>query len=381
MFQKKYTPLSLSLISSHTIDLKHVYSFTVMTSTGDVILWGEGPRRFLEGIRGNPCAFHIYNNTSAGWSKQKSVGALCKHSLINMLPVAIEQQGELLAVSCAECSKIRLYNITSGETKTAFTNNDDKKLGHMCHGEKGSMFVAYVQLPQDYKVLELGCTTTEFFSLKTYKTGISMRQEPPDISYIPTCKLIVVCSKRPSKMIRAIPHDHNEEPRTSLSSAEDAVDGPEGKANENAVTWQHRYAYHSELENAGKGCSPSAIHFSPKHDRLIVGDMLNGRLLVFNPEDGTHLQTIPVDSPGWVEQICPYDLKWFHTSPPNSISMLNRIFCGGVSSSNSKKTDTSISAPQNVKVKHCESGQYIAMWLDNPYSTNNKQTVSFFSLN
>ena len=140
--------MSLSLISSHTIDLKHVYSFTVMASTGDVILWGEGTRRFLEGIRGNPCAFHIYSNTSEGWSKRKTVRALCKHSLINMLPVVIEHQGELLAVSCAECSKIRLYDGTSGETKTAFTNNDDKKLGHMCYGEQGSMFVAYVQPPQ-----------------------------------------------------------------------------------------------------------------------------------------------------------------------------------------------------------------------------------------
>ena len=338
----------------------------------------------FEGIRGNPCAFHIYNNTSDGWLKQRTVGALCKHSLINMLPVTIEHKGELLAVSCAECHIIRLHDIATSETTVAFNDNDDKALGHMCHGETGSLYVAYKRPPQDYKILELGCSTTKFRAMKTYKTGISMRQEPPHISYIPSCQLIVTCSNRPSKMIRAIACTDDEKQRKSISCSgtddDDADKASDDNPSDQIATWQHWYAYHTELRDCGDDdgdLSPSSLHFSAHNDRLIAGDMLHNRLMVMDPVDGTHLQTIALPTPGWVEEICPYDLKWYRISPENHPSFLNRVLCGGGSSSQTQAKNTE--APSS-NVKQPDTSNSIAVWLDNPYSATQKQTVSFFTI-
>ena len=149
-----------------------------------------------------------------------------------MLPVTIEHKGELLAVSCAECNMIRLHDNTTCKTVVAFNDNDDKAVGHMCHAEKGLLYVVYKQPPQDYKILELGCSTTKFQAVKTYKTGISVWQEPPHISYIPSCKLIVTCSNRPSKMIKAIPCKDDEKPRKSLLCSESEGEEDGKKCNE-----------------------------------------------------------------------------------------------------------------------------------------------------
>ncbi len=130
--------LSLDLGSIYRTDIKHVYSFTVTPSNGDIILWGEAPQGFFKGLRSNPCSFHIYANTAEGLVKRKTVGALCKHAVVHMLPVQIAQQGELLAVSCAECHVIRLHDLEKGDTTTAFNDNDEKMPGFMCHGKSRS---------------------------------------------------------------------------------------------------------------------------------------------------------------------------------------------------------------------------------------------------
>lgn len=73
-------------------------------------------------------------------------------------------------------------------------------------GVAGIIYVAY-GLPQgDYKILELDTSTTKFHSLRTYDTGISVRQETPSICYAPAPhNLVIVCYNRPAKMIRALP--------------------------------------------------------------------------------------------------------------------------------------------------------------------------------
>ena len=81
-----------------------------------------------------------------GWTRLKKVPGFCEHEGIALLAVSEVQ----VAVSCADCKKIRLYDTTSGDTTTVFESSFFKPK-QMCYAEaKTILFTTQpqkIQLP------------------------------------------------------------------------------------------------------------------------------------------------------------------------------------------------------------------------------------------
>ena len=126
----------------------------------------------------------------------------------------------------------------------------------MCHGEKGRIYV--VSMVDNCPVIQLDCTSVPFTVTKKISTGL---ENYNDVFYIPSHKAITICHHRVS-MLRTI----STESKKILWETKGAVDG---------ARWQ-----------------PSVITHAQKYERLIVND--GGRLIVLDPRDGSHLQTLPL---------------------------------------------------------------------------------------
>ena len=126
--------------------------FTVMSS-GQVVVWGKTSDEA-------EAAFHIYNQTSAGWKKVKQIKRLCEHDGGDILFINVNNK-EQLAVSCKWCETIKQYNLDTLDVTTAF-HDPQYYPGSMCHGENGKLYVAHMVEGGDTPVLELDCTTLPF---------------------------------------------------------------------------------------------------------------------------------------------------------------------------------------------------------------------------
>ena len=85
-----------------------------MPETGQVVIWGKT-------AKADSPALHIYNFSFDTWRKERIQSGLCEHTHdISILPVTVQQQQQLLAVSCFHCNKIRLYNMKTRLVITAF---------------------------------------------------------------------------------------------------------------------------------------------------------------------------------------------------------------------------------------------------------------------
>ena len=138
----------------------------------------------------------------------------------------------------------------------------------MCHGEKGRIYV--VSMVENCPVLQLDCTTVPFNVTKKISTGM---ENYNDVFFVPSQKAIVICFHRLSTL-RAI----STETKKILWETEAEVDG---------VTWQ-----------------PSEIAHAQKLQRLIINDAKKQRLIVLDPRDGSHLQTLELGNVGKVQDMC-----------------------------------------------------------------------------
>ena len=131
--------------------------FTVMPSTGDVVLYGK------TSDSDHPM-LHVYKGLATSWKKERSISAMCQHEeCISLLPVTIKNK-EYLAISCIDCEKIRLYNMTTGEITTAF-HDPNYNPGRMCHGDTGQIYVAHAV--KSSPILQLDCSRPQFGLIKT----------------------------------------------------------------------------------------------------------------------------------------------------------------------------------------------------------------------
>ena len=126
----------------------------------------------------------------------------------------------------------------------------------MCHGEKGQIYV--VSMVDNCPVLQLDCTTVPFTVTKKIITGL---ENYNDVFFLPSQKAITICHHRISTL-RAI----STETKKILWETEGEIDG---------ATWQ-----------------PSEIAHAQKLQRLIINDANEHRLIVLDPRDGSHLQTL-----------------------------------------------------------------------------------------
>ena len=73
----------------------------------------------------------------------------------------------------------------------------------------------------------------------------------------------------------------------------------------------------SSKEIDGKKLDLKSLVFSTYHNALLVCDAIHERILVFDPRDGSHLQTIKLSGMGNIFDLCPYDDKFIvlHCTP------------------------------------------------------------------
>ena len=220
-------------------------------SSGQVVVRGKTSEE-------TPPAFHIFSLTSTGWKKLREVKRLCDHDNVYVLPITVNNI-EQLAVSCHACRIIKLYNLDTLQLTTAF--HDPKYYpGRMSHGENGKMHVVQ-QVCGSVPILELDCSE-EMFSgpCKIVQSEITV---PYSMHYIPSPhRLIVLSLNIPPTTIQAVSAERGEK----VWEVKGQVDGVE--------------------------CNPHGLLFSPQHQVLLVADGTNKRLLVLNPGNGSHLQTI-----------------------------------------------------------------------------------------
>ncbi len=137
-----------------------------------------------------PPGFHIYSGSAEDWRKLKQLPGLCQHGVWDMVPVTTGNQ-ELLAVSCWDCKVIRLLNLETGESSTAF-RDPWYTPQFLCEGEEGQMFVRC----WGNKILQLNCSSQTFDVVKSVKLEKSCSAYGCSIRHVPRHKLVVTVGDR-----------------------------------------------------------------------------------------------------------------------------------------------------------------------------------------
>ena len=219
-------------------------------------------------------------------------------------------------MSCPGCRNIKLLDVQTGSSSTAFSDNQYKP-DLMCHGDAGSVYVFSLKDP--YPVLELSCDLDSLFTERPRPLDSGMRQqsiealdsvpngppldcgtgplstevldsvcngpcEVPDsvftvpsrtldtgltqwctgMCYLPAPYRAIVLSIASEGVIRAISVDRNE------------------------ISWEVT----GEVDELR--CNPWGLMYSARHGGLLVCDGDNRRILVLEPSDGAHRQTLPL---------------------------------------------------------------------------------------
>ena len=128
----------MAKLSTHETEVKYATSFTVMSS-GDVIIWGEGPKGIFKKMFGNPRAFYVYNKSGGKWKRVQILEPLCRHLKPYLLPVKIKGKEEQLAVSCVDCKAIRLYNLKTGKSSVVFRHEDYRPRENVPRGARENL--------------------------------------------------------------------------------------------------------------------------------------------------------------------------------------------------------------------------------------------------
>ena len=163
--------------------------FIVMPS-GIVILWNKASTD-------KPPALVFFCIDSNGWTMLKKVPGFCEHEGIGLLAVSEDQ----VAVSCADCKKIRLYDTISGDTTTVFDSSFFKPK-QMCYAEAKKIFIYNVTTKNSGTVDELKASKTAFtFQTKTVTSGIRPFQS---MCYVPDPNKLLVFSSCVQKIIQAV---------------------------------------------------------------------------------------------------------------------------------------------------------------------------------
>ena len=290
-----FKEVTMAKLSTHETEVKYATSFTVMSS-GDVIIWGEGPKGILKKMFGNPRAFYVYNKSGGKWKRTQILEPLCRHLKPYLLPVKVKGEEEQLAVSCVDCKAIRLYNLKTGNSTVVFRHVEYRP-GRMCHGKPGRIFVLAGTEKAELLVLELDYTKgdDEFHIHSKAVTERLYRHYNGMVTYVPSQKekYVVVSSNIPKKTIRSIPFDKP------------------------APFWEHWYGGW-ERQIDGTEFSPSGMVYSPRHEGLLVADRMNSRVVVLNPVSGNHVQTVPLDDMVGLLQMCLHGdqiIVWHNEDP------------------------------------------------------------------
>ena len=193
-------------------------------------------------------------DTSLGFIRKK-LAAPCQHAHQLYFLSVVSAGREHLVISCFLCEKITLVNMQTAEAIVAFSGY---RIVSMCCGEIEKIFVKC----EDSKIIEVDTSTCPF-----ERTGKEIDSFCPVAKYCGTTylsspyKCIVVAGERVARAI-------------------------------SVETKQILWEINGDIEH--QSLFPRAIMYLPRLDCLLLPDLYNSRILVFDPKDGRHIQTIPV---------------------------------------------------------------------------------------
>ena len=219
-----------------------------MRDTGQVV---------VSGIRDGVWSLFVFSPQWGGALRESRLDTPCGHSVDDLLSLQIKGQ-EYLAVACWECKDIKLIDLARKiSVLSAFSG---EKVEKMCKGEKDRLYVSVVS--SEGRILELDCSRTEFKEVKILSTGL----DPYSLCYASPHKLLFVCS-----------YDQKSTKVTSVT--------------DNKTKWVFKNEYD------GKAINPRGFAYLRRHDRLLVADGVNSRVLVLNPGSGDYVGAIDMTAP------------------------------------------------------------------------------------
>ena len=177
----------------------------------------------------------------------------CEHGWESYPLGLVIKSEEKLAVSCSECRDIKLLDLRTEEVTTAFCSKLNVLV--MCYGERKTL---YVHCVDDGSVLELDYSTPSFKITRTLNSGLFFCNE---ICYLPAPYRALAFTNNLAEIIRAVSILRNE------------------------IMWN------VTGEVNGLEMQPHGLLFSPRHG-LLASDRNNSRVIVCNPNEGSHLQTV-----------------------------------------------------------------------------------------
>ena len=227
---------------------------------GIVVLWGKVSEEA-------PAAFHLYQKIITRWKKKGEVKGFCEKEhkeWLDLEPFEMKDK-ELLAVSCQKYRMIRLLD-TETEKVTVALQSQMYFPNAICKGERCVMYMVNSVKGPNKPVLELSTEQVPTTCAGPTKTILSGMMKFHSFSYIPPPYKLLVFSYHSPGTIRAV----------SVKTGE--------------MVWEIT----GEIE--GSKCKPHGILFSPEHKVLLVADGKRSRVQVLHPLDGSHLQTIQLES-------------------------------------------------------------------------------------
>ena len=258
----------MKLISTHDVYLKSHDSITVLEETGQVVMSGQ---------RNDDSGVILLFTPEGGKLREKEIKCPCKHRYISVLGISVRGT-QYLGVLCPFCNDIKLLNLKTYQVTSAFSCEN---LTKFCHGEHNRLYVTTrrVTTGEISSIMKLDCSEIPFKPLPfLYK-----------MKYDDCNKLCFVPSPY-NKMITGNKY------QTEAISCE-----------KNEIIWKLDLF----LKNDQKVINHQGAVFSARHSTVLVCDCSSkSRLLVLDPRNGSHLQTIDLPEMGHIYNLCPTDDKF-----------------------------------------------------------------------
>ena len=242
---KHEATFSTSLLGSY----HHYTQSTVLPNSNEVVIWGRTTRDW---------EFQFYS-CEHGARKRRKIRRLCDHfKNIFLLPFTVSDI-PYLTVLCSSCCEIKLVNLETEETTTAY-NGSEKGLGPMCLGPPGTV---YLMDKKNNAILDLDCKTTTFMMRRAI--DFKEKSKPSGMIYLADKGTLAFCS--------------HTEGRTYAMS----LDG--------GMIWEKQGHISTDNERVCPGRMPYL------HDLglLLLADVPNWRILALDGRNGEWVQTIHTD--------------------------------------------------------------------------------------
>ena len=261
--------VELTYCSTQDMNLSEWSDFTVLGRNGRVVVSGRKHEK--------PWSLFLLTPQEDRMIREQ-VRPQCPHPL-HLLSLDI-QGSEVFATSCSKCDGIKLINLGkeagAGQRRRAATSATQrvvqcdtekvfkgKKFHHLCLGEEDALY-AESNVDQVVQIKMAGKRFTKVSSTSVPKRGWFW-----GMCYVPAPYHLIVLSG--ANEIRAI----------------------------SCVSKKTLWKTSGEIDR--KKINPRGLLFLPNHNALLAGDGANSRILVLDPGNGSHRQTIPLPD---MEKVC-----------------------------------------------------------------------------